>query len=122
MSSTTFQTIIGALFSLMFLTAVYRLGRSQRLSFRYTVGWMILGALGVLAGLLIPVAEPIAKQLQVAPSALLGVGAVILLVVLCVQLSISISGLQEQVRRIAEETAFLRQEIEEVCNLKKSSK
>ena len=121
MSSTTFQTIIGALFSLMFLTAVYRLGRSQRLSFRYTVGWMILGALGVLAGLLIPVAEPIAKQLQVAPSALLGVGAVILLVVLCVQLSISISGLQEQVRRIAEETAFLRQELEEVNNLKKSS-
>jgi hypothetical protein len=121
MSSTTFQTIIGALFSLMFLTAVYRLGRSQRLSFRYTVGWMILGALGVLAGLLIPVAEPIAKQLQVTPSALLGVGAVILLVVLCVQLSISISGLQEQVRRIAEETAFLRQEIEEVSNLKKSS-
>ena len=121
MSSTTFQTIIGALLSLMFLTAVYRLGRSQRLSFRYTVGWMILGALGVLAGLLIPVAEPIAKQLQVAPSALLGVGAVILLVVLCVQLSISISGLQEQVRRIAEETAFLRQEIEEVSNLKKSS-
>jgi hypothetical protein len=121
MSSTTFQTIIGALFSLMFLTAVYRLGRSQRLSFRYTVGWMILGALGVLAGLLIPVAEPIAKQLQVAPSALLGVGAVILLVVLCVQLSISISGLQEQVRRIAEETAFLRQEIEEVSNLRKPS-
>ena len=121
MTSTTFQTIIGALFSLIFLTVVYRLGRSQRLSFRYTVGWMILGALGVLAGLLIPVAEPIAKQLQVAPSALLGVGAVILLVVLCVQLSISISGLQEQVRRIAEETAFLRQEIEEVSNLKKSS-
>jgi hypothetical protein len=121
MSSSTFQTIVGAVLSLLLVTAVYRLGRKQRLSFRYTVGWMILGALGVLAGLLIPVAEPIAKQLQVAPSALLGVGAVILLVVLCVQLSISISGLQEQVRRIAEETAFLRQEIEEVSNLKKSS-
>jgi hypothetical protein len=121
MSSSTFQTIVGAVLSLMLVTAVYRLGRKQRLSFRYTVGWMILGAFGVLAGLLIPVAEPIAKQLQVAPSALLGVGAVILLVVLCVQLSISISGLQEQVRRIAEETAFLRQEIEEVSNLKKSS-
>jgi hypothetical protein len=121
MSSSTFQTIVGAVLSLMLVTAVYRLGRKQRLSFRYTVGWMILGAFGVLAGLLIPVAEPIAKQLQVAPSALLGVGAVILLVVLCVQLSISISGLQEQVRRIAEETAFLRQEIEEVSNLRKPS-
>jgi len=121
MTSTTFQTIVGAVLSLMLMTGVYRLGRKQRLSFRYTAGWMILGAFGVLAGLLIPVAEPIAKQLQVAPSALLGVGAVVLLVVLSVQLSISISGLQEQVRRLAEETAFLRQQIEEVSNVEEAS-
>jgi regulator of replication initiation timing len=38
----------------------------------------------------------------------------ILLLVLCVQLSISISGLQEQVRNLAEEEAFLRREIEEL--------
>jgi len=121
MTSTTFQTIVGAVLSLMLMTGVYRLGRKQRLSFRYTVGWMILGAFGVLAGLLIPVAEPIAKQLQVAPSALLGVGAVVLLVVLSVQLSISISGLQEQVRRLAEETAFLREQIEDVSNVEEAS-
>jgi cell division protein FtsB len=52
---------------------------------------------------------------------LLGVGAVVLLVVLSVQLSISISGLQEQVRRLAEETAFLREQIEDVSNVEEAS-
>jgi cell division protein FtsB len=37
-----------------------------------------------------------------------------LLLILCVQLSISISGLQEQVRTLAEESAFLREEIDRV--------
>jgi hypothetical protein len=36
----------------------------------------------------------------------------ILLLVLCVQLSISISGLQEQVRTLAEEAANLREELD----------
>jgi len=116
MSSNTIQIVVAALLSVVFVLAVYRLGRNQKLSFRFTVGWMALGLLGILAGLLIPVAEPIAEKLQVAPSTLLGGGAVVLLVVLSVQLSISISGLQEQVRRLAEEAAFLRHEIEEVNN------
>jgi hypothetical protein len=120
-SSTSVQTVVAAVVSLMFLLSVYRLGRKQKLSFRYTTGWMILGSLGVFAGLLVPVAEPIAQKLQVSPSALLGGGAVVLLVILCVQLSISISGLQEQVRRLAEEAAFLRQEIEEVTNTEKKA-
>lgn len=116
MSSNTVQTLFAAVISLVFFLAVYRLGRKQKLSFRYTVGWMLLGVLGVVAGLLTPIAEPIAQRLEVTPAALLGVGAVVLLVTLCVQLSISISGLQEQVRRLAEEAAFLRNEIEEVAN------
>lgn len=113
MSTRTIQTLFAAVISLIFLLAVYRLGRKQKLSFRYTVGWMILGGLGVVAGLLSPFAEPIALQLRVSPSALLGVGALLLLVILCVQLSISISGLQEQLRSITEEVAYLHEEIDE---------
>lgn len=116
MSAATLQTVFAAIISLVFVLSVYRLGQKQKLSFRYTVGWMLLGVLGVVAGLLTPIAEPIAQRLEVTPAALLGVGAVVLLVTLCVQLSISISGLQEQVRRLAEEAAFLRNEIEEVAN------
>jgi len=114
MSTQTAQTLFAALISLVFVLTVYRLGRKQKLSFRYTVGWMVLGGLGVVAGLLVPVAEPIAQQLQVSPSALLGGGAVVLLVTLCVQLSISISGLQEQVRTLAEEVAYLGLELHEI--------
>jgi len=122
MSSTTLQTVFAAIVSLGFVLSVYRLGRRQKLSFRYTVGWMLLGALGVIAGLLTPIAEPLAQRLEVSPAALLGVGALILLVTLCVQLSISISGLQEQIRRLAEEASFLRHEIEEVGNNRSDDK
>lgn len=114
MSAKVIQTIFAGIVSLLFVVVVYRLGRKQKLSFRYTVGWMILGALGVFAGAVSPIAEPIADRLEVTPAALLGIGAVVLLVTLCVQLSISISGLQEQIRRLAEESAFLKQEIEDL--------
>ncbi len=114
MSLKTVQTLLATVLSFIFLVTVYRLGRRQFLSFRYTVGWMFLGVLGVLAGLLTPFAAPIANNLKISPSALLGLGAVILLVTLCVQLSISISGMQQQIRRLAEEAAFLREEIDEL--------
>ena len=112
MSATSVQTLFAAVISLLFVLIVYRLGRKQKLSFRYTVGWLVLGALGVVAGIILPLAEPIAEKIHLSPAAFLGVGAVVLLVTLCVQLSISISGLQEQVRTLAEEASFLREEIE----------
>jgi hypothetical protein len=66
-----------------------------------------------VAGIFSPLAEPLAEQLNLSPSALLGVGGLLLLLILCVQLSISISGLQEQVRTLAEEASYLRQELDE---------
>ena len=114
MKTETVQTLFAASISLIFVVTVLRLGRKQKLSFRYTVGWLILGGLGVVAGALVPVADPIANTLHLSPAAFLGMGAVILLVTLCVQLSISISGIQEQVRRLAEEAAFLREELDQV--------
>lgn len=114
MSPQVAQTLFAALISICFLIAIFRLGRAQKLSFRYTVGWLTLGFLGVIAGLLSPLAEPLADRLNLSPAALLGIGALLLLLILCVQLSISISGLQEQVRTLAEESAFLREEIDRV--------
>jgi len=110
----TTQTLYAAMVSLAFVLAVFRLGRKQKLSFRYAAGWMSLGVLGVVAGALSPLSAPLAHHLHVTPAALLAIGAMILLLTLCVQLSISISGLQEQVRTLAEESAFLRRELDEV--------
>ena len=113
MAVETLQKMYGAGLSLVFILAVYRLCRRQKLSFRYTTGWMALGFIGLTAGILIPLAGRVAEFLNVTPAALIGIGAVVLLLVLCVQLSISISGLQEQVRTLAEEASYLRQELDE---------
>ncbi len=107
------QSILGSLFSLVFLLVIHRLGRNQQLSFRYTVGWLALGALGIIASLVLPISVSLADQINLSPAALLGAGAIVLLIILCVQLSISISGMQEQIRRLAEEAAYLREELDE---------
>ena len=114
MSPKTTQTLYAGMISLVFVVSILRLGRLQKLSFRYAAGWLALGVLGVVAGVLSPLSAPLARHLHVTPAALLAIGAMILLLVLCVQLSISISGLQEQVRTLAEESAFLRHEIDEL--------
>ena len=97
----------------MFASAVYRLARVGRLSFRYTVGWLSLSMLGLLAGLFVPVIQPMANFLQLTPAALLALIAVVLLVSICIQLSISISGLQDQIRSMAEKVALMRTEADE---------
>jgi len=114
MSAQLMQSILGSLFSLVFLLVNHRLGRKQQLSFRYTVGWLLLSAFGVMAGIVIPVITPIANLLAITPAALLAIGGIILLVVICVQLSISISGLHERQRRLTEELAHLRQTVDTI--------
>ena len=112
----TQQTIYAAAASVVFSVVVYRLGRNRKLSFRYTVGWLALGLLGIVAGILIPLTGSIASRLHIAPAAVLGIVGLVLLLVLCVQLSISISGTQEQVRRLTEQVALLRADLEEVAS------
>jgi hypothetical protein len=117
MSTQTTQTILAAVCSLIFIVVIYRLGHKQRLSFRYTVGWLALGGLGLIAGGLLPIIAPLAKKLHLSPVALVVLGALILILTLCVQLSISISGMQEHIRRLTEEAALLREEHDDARKL-----
>jgi hypothetical protein len=91
---------------------IYRVARRGLLNFRYTVGWLSLSAFGMMAGIVIPVITPITNLLAITSAALLANGGIILLVAICVQLSISISGLHERQRRLTEELAHLRQTID----------
>ena len=93
---------------------IYRAARRGLLNFRYTVGWLLLSAFGIMAGIIIPVIAPIANFLSITPAALLAIGGIILLVIICVQLSISISGLHERQRRLTEELAHLRQTVDTI--------
>jgi len=93
-------------FAVSLATATYRLARRQLLSFRYALGWLgfLLGA-SVLS-LFSPLVEPIANFVGVSPAVVVAGSSAAALLVICLQLSIIISGLQDQVRRLSEEVAL----------------
>jgi hypothetical protein len=97
--------------SLFFIATVTSLARSQKLTFRYAVGWISLGVFGLVASFTIPIVEPLAKAFSLTPVAIASGVAVLILIAICIQLSISISGLQRQIRQITEEIAFLQFEL-----------
>ena len=105
MSQGAIQTLVATVAGVILAISVYMLARHGRLSFRYTVGWFVLCLIGITAGASVPLVQPLADSLKVTPAALLSLGAVVLLIAICVQFSISISGMQEQIRRLTEEAA-----------------
>lgn len=90
---------------------VYVLAKKQKLNFRYMVGWLALCIIGIIASLGTSLLEPTAQAIGVTASALIGLAALLLLVLLAIQLSVSISGLQIQNRRLAEQLAILGRSI-----------
>jgi len=111
MSPSATQIMIAAVISLLLVVVVVRLSRRGQLSFRYTVGWIAVASVGILGGLMAPLAEPAAEALGLSAAALLALVALVFFVLIAIQLSISISGLQKQNRTLTEEVARLRHEI-----------
>jgi len=112
-SQGTIQTLIATIAGVVMASSIYMHARRGRLSFRYTVGWLVLCLFGITAGASVQVVQPIAEKLKVTPAALLSIGAIFLLLTICVQFSISISGMQEQIRRLTEEAAEIKLRLEE---------
>lgn len=113
MSQSTAQVLVAAVFCLGFITFIYRLARSGHLSFRYTMGWLGLFALGIVAIVALPVTNKVSEWLRLTPAALLALSGLFILVIICIQLSISISGMQNQIRRLSEELSKTRLDIEQ---------
>lgn len=61
---------------------------------------------------MVPVVEPMSKFLKVEPFTVVGGSAFIVLLAICIQLSVSISGLQRQLFDVNEVVALLRDKIE----------
>ena len=112
MQVSVIQTGLCTLFGCCSLVFVFRKARRGLLNFRYTVGWLLLSLFGIFAGATTPIIAPVADFLGITPAALLAIGGSSLLVVICIQLSISISGLHERQRRLTEELAHLRQAVD----------
>ena len=112
------QAIELAAISCLFSIAVIALSRRGRISFRYTVGWLTLCALGALGGLLLPIIEPLSDKFRLDAFSFVGAIAVVVLLGLCVQLSISISGLQTQLRKLNENFALQKKELDDLRDSK----
>ena len=93
--------------------------RKGRISFRYTTGWLVLCGLGVFSSFLIPMFGPAAKFFQLSPTVFLICIAAVGTALLFLQLTVSISGTQRQVNKLAEENALLREKLERVEKTKK---
>ena len=107
----TSQAILAAVMGLVILITVSRLSRRGQLSFRYTLGWIAVSALGILSGLFVPLAAPIADELGLSAAALVALLGVVFFILIAIQLSISISGLQKQNRILTEEIAILKNKL-----------
>lgn len=108
MTSSTTQMLLAALLGIVVVIIVIRLARRGMLSFRYTIGWIAVASTGILAGFFVPLVGPVASTLGLSAAALIAIIALLFFVVISIQLSISISGLQQQVRTLTEELARLR--------------
>ena len=112
MSQQTVHGIEIGFVAIVFASSILYLARRQRISFRYTMGWLALCVISAFTGLLIPVLKPLATKLQLDAFTLIGSGAIVILLALCIQLSISISGLQRQVQKLNEDIALHRKTAE----------
>ena len=112
MTHQTIQFAVSALASACFAIYIYRLASHRLLSFRYTIGWLSLCGLGIFSGLFLPILGQISRSIKVTPAAIIAVGALVLLMLICVQLSIAISNLQERTRTLAERISHLQFNLE----------
>ena len=109
----TFSIQVGSvsILSLLAIFATYNLARRELLSFRYTVGWLLLFSMGLFSYFVFGLINPVAKIFSITPAALLALGGVGCIGAICLQLSISISGLHQRIRVLTEEVAHLRLEV-----------
>lgn len=92
-------------------TVVVVLARRQLISLRYALGWTMIAITAALAALLVPLVQPFARTFGMSPTGVLLVSATGVLVAITLQLSVSVSGLQSQVRDLAEANALLTRRV-----------
>lgn len=90
------------------------LARRQMMSLRYTVLWVFIAVSGILGALLTPFVEPIAELFGMSPTGLLLAGASAILLTITMLLSVSVSGLQEDLRDVSEAHALLERRLDEI--------
>ena len=94
----------------MLLVLSFVLMRRGRLAVRYGFGWAAVGVLAILLSPILPVLDPLAQFLGLTvPGLIIAAGAVFLTAV-ALQLSMTLSSMDEKIRLLAERSAVLEAE------------
>lgn len=90
--------------------------RTRRLREKYAITWIVVGlgvcVFGAFPGVVAAIARAVGVE---TPSNLLFALALIVLLLVCIQLSTEITTLEEETRTLAEEVALLRLDVERIA-------
>lgn len=114
MSTTAKQALVLLLGGLVIGAFILRLARRRLLSTRYAIGWLVIGGLVAVAAALMPFVGRLGRLANMTPTAVLLTMSSVLLLAISVQLSISVSLLQERLRTTAEAHALLARRLDEL--------
>jgi Uncharacterized conserved protein (DUF2304) len=114
MSHTGVQLTFVGLAGVGMFALVFWLSRRQLLSLRYALGWMGVSFLLVLAAIALALEGGVSKSLPLTPTGLLAAVGLAFVLLITLQLSISLSGLQEAIRELSEANALLEERLARV--------
>lgn len=109
------QELVIALGGVGLAVLVLLIARKHLLTLRYTVGWVVLAVVLTLSALLSGFVEPLANAVGMTATGVLLALASGTLLLICIQLSISVSGLSSQLRELTEANALLAARVEELA-------
>ncbi len=107
------QALLIGLGGAVFAGIIVLLARRQLISLRYALGWTLISFTGLLGAAVTPLVTPLAAAFGMSPTGVLLAGATIVLLGITLQLSVSVSGLQAQVRDVAEAHALLARRLQD---------
>lgn len=111
----TLAQVIGILAAALTLIVVIEVVRRGRLKERHALWWLIAGTLaliiGVFPGLLIGIAGVVGIEV---PINLVYFVSIAVLFLVCIQSSSELTSLEEKTRVLAEESALLKQRVEQL--------
>ena len=114
MSTSVKQALVLALGGGVIVLVILGLARRRLLTTRYALGWLGVGAFVALAAVTIPFVGRLGRVANITPTAVLLMISSVLLLAISIQLSISVSLLQERLRTTAEAHALLARRVREL--------
>jgi hypothetical protein len=114
MSTGAKQALILAAGGAALIVLIVMLARRRLMTSRYALGWMLIGLLVVFGAFLTNLVGEVGEVAGMTPTAVFLAVATIVLLAITLQLSISVSGLQSQMRDLAEDQALLEDRVRDL--------